>query len=69
MFYKAVLLFAVMLFVLMLPWVQSVDTSPAPEATVAPQQEAAIQACCPEPWPCFPGEAMCAQIALTSYDH
>ena len=56
MFYKAV-----MLFVLMQPWVQPLDMSSAPDASLSTQQEAAIQACCPDPWPCFPGEAMCAQ--------
>ncbi len=56
MFYKAV-----MLFVLMQPWVQPLDMSSAPDASLSAQQEAAIQACCPDPWPCFPGEAMCAQ--------
>ncbi len=56
MFYKAV-----MLFVLIQPWVQPVDMSPAPDATVSAQELLAIQACCPEPWPCPPEEIMCAQ--------
>ena len=62
MFYKAVMFKAVMFFVLIQPWVQPVDMSPAPDATVSAKQEIiALQACCPNPWPCPPEEAMCAQ--------
>jgi hypothetical protein len=56
MFYKAI-----MFFVLIQPWVQPGNMSSAPDATVSQQQESAIQACCPNPWPCLPGEAMCSQ--------
>ncbi len=56
MFYKAI-----MFFVLIQPWVQPGNMSSAPDATLSAQQENVIQACCPEPWPCLPGEAMCSQ--------
>ena len=62
MSYKVVMLFvAIMLFVLMQPWFQPLAMSPVPDATVATLEETAIQACCPDPWPCFPGEAMCSK--------
>ncbi len=51
MFYKAVLL-----FVLIQPWVQVLDVNPSPDATLLTQKTNAKVACCVEPWPCFPGE-------------
>jgi hypothetical protein len=56
MFYKAI-----MLFVLIQPWVQPTNMSSAPDATVSAQQETAIQASAvPIPGPACP-EKRCAR--------
>lgn len=57
MVYKVVLLF------ILLQWLQPMDVSSAPDAALKSQEIATIEACCPAPWPCFPGEAMCAESA------
>ena len=51
MVYKAILF-----FVLLQPWLQPMDVSSTPDAALKSQETAATQACCPTPWPCFPGE-------------